>query len=174
MTAKLERLASGLLDRGRVASPPVDVEQIATDHLGLALYREHLEPGVSGMLYRAQRATSIAVNADHAKVRQRFTIAHELGHFELHSGRPIIVDHLVRARVSLRNQESSLATNREEVQANGFAAALLMPAEWIYEDVDQRLGMAPGRMIAELSDRYNVSTQAMELRLLNLGVRAAP
>jgi Zn-dependent peptidase ImmA (M78 family) len=174
MTTKVERLATQLLAEAGIRHPPVDVERLATAFLGLSLYREQLESSVSGMLHRADSTISIAVNADHAHVRQRFTVAHEIGHFKLHRGRPVIVDHLIRAHVSMRNQESSLATSREEIEANGFAAALLMPAQWIIEDVNDRLGMAPGRLVAELAKRYQVSSQAMELRLINLGIRAAP
>jgi Zn-dependent peptidase ImmA (M78 family) len=170
---KVERSAEELLERFEVRKPPVNVQRVA-ERLNVSVRFEHLEPTVSGMLFRSQRSTVIAVNSDHADVRQRFTIAHEIGHLTLHQGRPVIVDHLVRARVNLRDTESSLATNREEIQANGFAAALLMPAEWIFEDVEERLQLSPRKMVADLADRYSVSAQAMELRLVNLGVRAAP
>ena len=171
---RAETEAARLLGEARITSPPVDVRAVASDTLGIEVWFEHLDPGVSGMLYRGDDRAAIAVNADHAVVRQRFTIAHELGHLRLHKGRPVIVDHLVRARVNLRNTESSLATNREEIEANQFGAALLMPAEWIFADVEERLSMAPGRATTDLGRRYRVSTQAMELRLINLGIRAAP
>jgi Zn-dependent peptidase ImmA (M78 family) len=174
MITKAERTAVEILEKARIRKPPVDVESLAIKYFGVKLRFEHLEQSVSGMLYRTNDEAFVAVNSDHAKVRQRFTIAHELGHFELHQGRPIIVDHLVRARVNLRNSESSLATNREEIDANGFAASLLMPAEWILTDVDQRLNRTPARLVAELAKRYVVSEQAMQLRLINIGVRATP
>jgi Zn-dependent peptidase ImmA (M78 family) len=174
MISKVERLAAQVLQEAGIAGPAVDVEELAVHTLGVTVRFEHLEPSVSGMLYRANEDAVVAVNSGHAAVRQRFTIAHELGHFKLHQGRPIIVDHLVRARVNLRDRESSLATSKEEIEANGFAAALLMPAEWIFEDVEQRLKMKPARMIPDLADRYSVSTQAMELRLINLGLRSTP
>lgn len=170
---KSERRAAQVLEEANIVEPPVDVEWLAKEILGVELWYEHLEAGVSGMLYREDRRNAIAVNSDHAEVRQRFTIAHELGHLLLHKGRPIIVDHLVRARLNLRDVESSLATNHEEIEANGFGAALLMPAEWIFRDVDERLPMASGRLVGELSAIYRVSAQAMENRLINLGIRAA-
>ena len=171
---RIDRQAAKVLAEAGVVGPPVDVEWLATKIFDLDVLYEHLESGVSGMLYRDERQSAIAVNLDHPEVRQRFTIAHELGHFLLHKGRPIIVDHLVRARVNLRDSESSLATSSEEIEANGFGAALLMPSEWIFRDVDDRLPMAAGRLVNNLSKLYRVSTQAMELRLINLGIRAAP
>ena len=171
---RAETEAVKVLTEAKIVAPPVDVHWVATKVLGVEVWYEHLEPGVSGMLYREQHRTAIAVNTDHAVVRQRFTIAHEIGHLRLHKGRPIIVDHLVRARVNLRDHESSLATNREEIEANGFGASMLMPAEWVFRHVEERLPMAAGRVVSDLAQIYQVSPQAMELRLVNLGIRATP
>jgi Zn-dependent peptidase ImmA (M78 family) len=57
--------------------------------------------------------------------RARFSIAHEIGHLELHSA--------LGGHVFCRD----LAKNREEIQANRFAAALLMPAPDLVEEVAQ-------------------------------------
>ena len=56
---------------------PLPVESIAEDLLGLDVQRVPMV--CSGMLLPAERR--ILVNADEAPVRQRFTIAHELGHW---------------------------------------------------------------------------------------------
>jgi Zn-dependent peptidase ImmA (M78 family) len=74
----------------------------------------------------------------------------------------------------MRDERSSLATSREEIEANGFAAALLMPADWIAADIEGSLGVAVGKTVESLARRYNVSTQAVEYRLVNLGYRSAP
>ncbi|MHB1739173.1 MAG: ImmA/IrrE family metallo-endopeptidase [Actinomycetes bacterium] len=174
MSAKTERAAAEMLSKFGITAPPVPVRDIA-ERLTVTVVEDRLDSDVSGMLYRQDDGpTIIAVNAAHAHVRRRFSIAHELGHLSMHPGRPVIVDHLVRGRVNLRDARSSLATSREEIDANGFAAALLMPAEWIAADVEGRAGDAAGRLVAELAKRYDVSTQAMELRLINLGYRSAP
>jgi Zn-dependent peptidase ImmA (M78 family) len=171
---KAELAAERMLARHGVLGPPVAVDDIAKQ-MGVTLLEEPLGQGVSGILYRQDQAPSvIAVNSAHGAVRRRFSIAHEIGHLELHAGRPIIVDHLVRGRVNLRDERSSLATSREEVEANGFAAALLMPADWISADLEERLGEPAGKTAEVLARRYDVSTQAMEWRLVNLGYRSAP
>jgi Zn-dependent peptidase ImmA (M78 family) len=171
---RLEQAAEAVLTKARVESPPVDPEHLAKE-LGLEVVFDDFEPGVSGMLYRQDDGLDlIAVNAKHARVRQRFTIAHELGHYLLHAGRPIIVDHLVRARLNFRDEESSLATNREEIEANGFGAAVLMPAAWVDEAVEALLHLPSTRLVRLLASQFDVSTQAMELRLVNLGIRATP
>jgi Zn-dependent peptidase ImmA (M78 family) len=88
----------------------------------------------------------------------------------------VIVDHLVRRRVNYRDARSSLATDREEIEANAFGAALLMPEEWIQDRVDELLreGNSAARILEILASEFDVSKQAMENRLINLGLRAAP
>ena len=58
------------------AEIPVPVESTAEDLLGLEIERAEID--VSGMLFPAERR--IMVNAGEPETRQRFTIAHELGH----------------------------------------------------------------------------------------------
>jgi Zn-dependent peptidase ImmA (M78 family) len=167
--------AEQILAEHSIKRPPVDVELLA-GRLGSEIAYESLESSVSGMLVRPPKGRPIVVvNDRHPVVRQRFTIAHELGHLELHKGRPVIVDHLTRARVNLRDETSSLATSTEEIAANQFAASLLMPGEWIHDAIDASMGrLSSSRLIDELATQFGVSAQAMEFRLINLGLRAAP
>jgi Zn-dependent peptidase ImmA (M78 family) len=174
MSRRTEQAAERMLSRCGILGPAVPVNDIAKQ-MGALVVEDSLGQGVSGILYRQEgQPHVIAVNSAHAAVRQRFSIAHELGHLELHEGRPIIVDHLVRGRVNMRDERSSLATSREEIEANGFAAALLMPADWISADLDDSLGEPAGKKIEALARKYDVSKEAMEWRLINLGYRSAP
>jgi Zn-dependent peptidase ImmA (M78 family) len=158
--------------RARIApgEVPVPVDRIA-DGLGVPIVQESLERNVSGLLLRKEgNRAAIGVNATHAYLRQRFTIAHELGHFLLHPGRELILDHV---RVDLRDDVSSMGTDRQEREANAFAAELLMPAVDIRAEV-QRLteaGQTPdSRFVSDLAIGFSVSEQAMEYRLINLGL----
>ncbi len=173
--SRVDRLAAEILQQAGILDAPVDVEQIAR-MVGAPVIFEPLEDEVSGMLYRRDNAATIAVNSRHARVRQRFTIAHEIGHHQLHKGREVIVDHMVRARVNFRDLTSSQATDREEIEANRFAAALLMPGDWVAELLGHTIPQARSttRVVELLADRFEVSRQAMENRLINLGLRAAP
>ncbi|MGK3939766.1 ImmA/IrrE family metallo-endopeptidase [Streptomyces caeruleatus] len=142
-------------------------------HLGVVVSRSAFKDGdVSGMLIR-QDGTSpvIGVNDVHSDHRQRFTIAHELGHFLLHPGREVVLDRPVR--VNLRDKTSSAATDREEIEANAFAASLLMPADLVRSEL-QRLSAVvrqdPERCSTALADIFDVSDAAMGFRLINLGL----
>lgn len=172
MARRAEQAAGRLLAEAGEISPPVNVERLAR-HLGVVVSRSAFKDGdVSGMLIR-QDGTSpvIGVNDVHSDHRQRFTIAHELGHFLLHPGREVVLDRPVR--VNLRDKTSSAATDREEIEANAFAASLLMPADLVRSEL-QRLSAVvrqdPERCSTALADIFDVSDAAMGFRLINLGL----
>ena len=167
----LERKASDLLAQHGIANPPVPVEQLAR-RLGIRITCQPFDGDLSGMLYREPKgATVVAVNSRNASTRQRFTIAHELAHFLLHEP-ALQVDRPISVR--FRDEHSSLAVDRDEIEANQFAAALLMKREWVLADAQQLLRRQPElsdeAVVKALAARYEVSPQAMEFRLANLGL----
>jgi Zn-dependent peptidase ImmA (M78 family) len=168
--SKQVRAAEDLLTKHRVISAPVEVENIARAE-GIVVARNKLEPSVSGLLLRDGASSLITVNNSHHPKRQRFTVAHELGHFILHPGKPYLVDSTVR--VNFRDDLASMATNREEIDANTFAAALLMP-ETLVRDAIGELRQAQlvdaARVVERLAAQFDVSTEAMGYRLINLGL----
>lgn len=146
---------------------PVPVEDVAR-RLGAAIDYEPYEGEVSGMLYRSDRHTLIGVNSRHAKTRQRFTIAHEIGHLYMHKGTPMFIDRFMRV-----NRRDG-ASNVHEVEANSFAAELLMPRKLVAREVDRALSkrrsISPTDLVVVLAKSFGVSTEAMQYRLTNLGV----
>lgn len=162
-----EKRASTLLEELGVESLPVPVEEIAIS-LGADLQYEAYEGEVSGMLYRHDAGAVIGVNSRHPATRQRFTVAHEIGHLVLHKGRPIFIDRFVR--VNWRNGQSDL----EEIQANAFAAELLMPRKFVDLEIERvlsrRANVTAQQLSTELAKTFQVSTEAMQYRLSNLGV----
>ena len=126
---------------------------------------------ISGMLIPAVDAKRdrpvIVANADHAEVRRRFTIAHELAHLLLHDYRTPHADTAfkIRFRANLE-YDGSIA---EEIEANQFAAEILMPARFIL----QRVAALELEYTADSSDdalkllarEFKVSRQALQIRL---------
>jgi Zn-dependent peptidase ImmA (M78 family) len=78
---------------------------------------ERLDSTITGLLLREGGAKLIAVNSAHHPRRQRFTIAHELGHPQMHDG-AYIVDSTVR--INRRDDLSSMATDSQEIEANAL------------------------------------------------------
>lgn len=174
-----EMEAEKLLDEHRFRSPPIDVERLA-ELLGVQVsYQEFEEPDVSGILYREDSRKLIAINKGHHANRKRFSIAHEIGHLLLHQGVPVIVDKTFRvAHLNRRDAKSGLATDRQEIEANQFAAALLMPRALVSVSIRRHFKTWGKREHAELIDalasEFEVSSQAMEYRLTNLGLLQMP
>jgi Zn-dependent peptidase ImmA (M78 family) len=158
-----------LLEETKTSQPPVPVEKIAATQ-GAQLTYTAFDGDVSGVLYRESNRVLIGVNSTHAPTRQRFTIAHEIGHLLMHEGRPVVVDRLVRVNINLRDGTSS----REENEANAFAAELLMPRNLIASEIERFLQRArrvvPQELVDELSSTFRVSAEAMSYRLENLGI----
>src|SRR3954470_14000587 len=98
-----------LLQQYGQAGPPVRVETLAR-RLKVDVRSGDLGE-ISGLLVRSGDSAIIGTNSTQSRVRQRFTIAHELGHFLLHEGLVRHVDH--NYRINYRSGESSAATNVE-------------------------------------------------------------
>ena len=168
----IERRALHLLRESGQLQLPVDVEQVA-NHLRIRVEYTNLDEDCSGLLVnRDGNATVIGVNWDHHPNRQRFTIAHELGHFALKHEGGTFVDKGTYAR--FRDKDSYSGKITEEREANQFAAALLMPARLLKKEFADRL-LDPGDQAAleELVNNFQVSPQAMMFRLQNLRLLTA-
>jgi len=164
---RIETLVRKLLKDHKVNRPPVPVETLAT-RLGAKVRYSPFDGDISGMVYRDEDRIIIGVNSLHHTNRQRFTIAHEIGHMLLHKGIEVHVDRAYR--VNLRNDMSSSAVDREEIEANRFAAKLLMPEHMLIADLKgQEIDFEDERRLERLARRYSVSIQAFTFRLTNLG-----
>lgn len=151
------RTAQGLLDQCGFYSPPIDVEALCRV-LEVTLLRV-MNPGWAGAVQSQERslnhpaAAVIWVNAADAPVRQRFTIAHEIGHLMLHKTGTLFRD------------GPGVEIDGQEREANQFAAELLMPEHMVLTR-----SAAAGRHAPTLARAFNVSTEAMTWRLKALGL----
>jgi Zn-dependent peptidase ImmA (M78 family) len=162
--------ARRLLREANVATPPVPVEALA-ERVGAELSYRSLEGDISGLLYRDEGRKVIGVNALDGRARQRFTIAHEIGHLLLHPGHTVIIDKLVK--VNFRATASMpVARREEEREANEFAAELLMPERLVKAYASDIVGesvlFSKDDLVRALAQRFDVSPLAMEYRLVNL------
>ncbi len=124
--------------------------------IGLRLERCVMDDDISGKLQRNYDGDwVISVNTLHHPKRQRFTLAHELGHYFLHRHRSI---EFVDKALYRSSQMSSI-----EYEANNFAGALLMPKDLITEFI--RINGTDAELI---SDYFNVSVLAAKIRVETL------
>lgn len=162
------RHARRLLTRAAIECAPVPVDELAV-LVGATIRRQPFDAGLSGMVHRGPEGPAvIGVNSSHPNTRQRFTIAHEIGHLLLHRAEGFHLDD--RFVFGLRSERSSLAADAYEIEANQFAAELLMPEMFLRRDLGAReLDPETDDTIGELAGRYGVSTQAMTIRLSRFG-----
>jgi Zn-dependent peptidase ImmA (M78 family) len=169
---RAEQRAYRLLAECGVTEAPVNLDSLA-EYLSATIQPAPIsDDDVSGMVFKHRGRYVIGINSDHPETRKRFTIAHELGHIVLHQLDQVHVDK--DFPVKLRNEVSSQAVDPHEIEANAFAAALLMPEALLRNDVAQFSESNFGKedMIEELAAKYAVSTKAMSFRLMNLGFLA--
>lgn len=156
----MSSIPGGILTQisGLLQVAPVDVSEVA-ERLGLAIYESELGDGISGAVihdptYGTDSEFVILVDDSEAYVRQRFTSAHEIGHYVLHKDD---IKQGVRDNYLLRAEGMS---NWKEVQANRFAADLLMPFDLI-----NTLIQDGKNSVTDLAQALGVSEIAMGIRL---------
>lgn len=154
-----EAAAGDLLEQLGITDPPVDVAAVARMS-GIPVLFWTFEQALSGLVVDTLHGPVIGVNNEHAPNRQRFTIAHELGH--------VMLRHLDSFHVDLGSTSEDGNPPgynwRHERAANDFAAALLMSASLItraHKDVPAVSGLAA---------TFGVSELAMGFRLRSLGL----
>lgn len=166
----IERKAQLLLRQYGNDDIPVDVDLIAK-RLKIKITEAELPDETSGVIQKVDNGVStILSNSRHAKVRQKFTIAHELGHFLLSSKSGIFVD----KKIYFRDSRTQPASDPEEIVANIFAAELLMPTHHVKRELNRIIKNGvidiEDNIIAPLAEKFEVSTIAMSIKLQNMGL----
>lgn len=139
-----ERLAKEILAKNPGRSY-TDIETIINNY-GIRIYYYAFSSEISGIFTWIGKQPVIGINKLHPKVRQRFTMAHELYHFLKHP----------EDRQVLR-MSSTITDNLEERQASCFAASLLMPKQVITANKE--------KSVKALAKFFKVSEEAMEIRV---------
>jgi len=150
---EIEKKAEELIDSNKF---PIDVVKIANKLNFDVFLSDFDEANVSGMVINSPTEKSIYVNKNDTPQRQRFTIAHEIGHIILH--------HKTNEKdfkdIDYRNTDN--LPTQKETEANAFAAALLMPkkeTEKIWNELKD---------IDDVANYFKVSKAAAAIRLMNL------
>jgi Zn-dependent peptidase ImmA (M78 family)/transcriptional regulator with XRE-family HTH domain len=88
--------------------------------------------------------------------RQRFTVAHEIGHLALHS--------------AVREPMTAEDAARIEKQANAFAGAFLVPGDALLDELGTLGGRVTLQTLARMKGHWGISIKALVVRFQNLGV----
>jgi len=165
---RLEQDAEGVAaaERRRLGigdGPALRLRELLEREAGLRIFHIPLPSGIAGLYGISEEAgPCVAINSKHPLVRERWSLAHEFGHFLTRLGRPEITRLSGYQRVP-----------EQERFAEQFAGAFLMPDSGLerrvreLESGERRLAVADLLLIA---DEYEVSLQALVLRLETIRV----
>jgi Zn-dependent peptidase ImmA (M78 family) len=164
-----ETRAEETLVSQNIRSLPVPVEKVAKG-LGAQVRFSPLDEELSGMIFVKEGVPIIGVNALHHPNRQRFTIAHEIGHLILHKAMITSEVHVDKAfPILMRDAVSATGTQKEEIDANRFASALLMPLTLLEQALaGKSIDIDDEKSLEDLARKFKVSRQALEFRMRKL------
>lgn len=173
-----ERLRAAL---GLGDEPVEDLVELTETKFGVDVSLEPLPEALHGVFITdptpgdAARVAVMLVNSVDTYGRQRFTLAHELGHLLFGDAELYWADY--------RKSDAGGPGFFKELRANHFASSFLMPAGGV-RALASELGALPGdirerhfalaRLVVETSLRFGVSVEAAELRLDNLRMLSPP
>ena len=152
--------ARKLLQRCGITAPPVDLRPVLAQ-LGFDYHLVDFPDGVDALLLTTGDGNRVAgVNRNHHPHRQRFSLAHEIGHRLLghqvtYYGPHVTLDHPPE-RIDHRRE-----AKRFETEANIFAGELLVPLAML------KMAHAKSQDLESLSKVFFVSTQVISIALMN-------
>lgn len=155
-----KEIANQLVEQSKQVSPPVDLEKIISLWSGLSLEFDELKHD-GYLIDLGGFGKEIVVRSTSPMWRQRFTIAHEIGHL-------VLQEHNIELEncVSFRGKE--YRNNFIEKWCDNFAASLLMPEKWILRDLRQNRVNGLIQSILQLPNIYNVSNAAFRKRITEI------
>ncbi len=146
------RMARKVLKEMGIRRPPVDVrgilEKRGYEYMEMSTFLD----GVDALIVDRYAA----VNAEHSVQRQRFSIAHELGHKEMHHDIEYYRSHITIDNPPLSASHTAYEGTFEK-EANAFAGEMLVPLEMLKKEFRR----APD--VSELSEVFCVSKAVIDI-----------
>jgi len=156
------KLARRLLEYHKL-TVPFNLEELVKKHATL-VYKTIPMTGIDGVTINLKvpgKVPKVVVNSNMPKTRQKFTLAHELGHIIIPSHTGTIVDEIY-TQDALNWQYYFL-----EQEANVFAAELLMPTQWV-EEMYRKHSDNLEYLHFQIASIAGVSDQAAAIRLIQI------
>ena len=156
---KAETKSHALLQRFSIETPAFDIEVLA-HAMDIEVREGGLENADAWLIRRKDGKGILRVNVKvRSDARRRFSIAHELGHWEMHPN-------LAQGRYCTETDLTDYHRSPEEIEANTFAACLLMPRFLLRErigNVDPSFGI-----IDDVAEEFETSRTAAARRLIEV------
>lgn len=173
--ANPKRLAEAITKQLGDTPRAVDVRQIASD---IDIYEIREEPlnGLAGCLIVPEDKSegAIAVDGRMGEERKRYTIGHEIGHYVNPMHRASSPEGFKCTRKDMLTDKAAPGDKhaKMEVEANQFAAELLMPAAWVRRFLRPKVGLDL-QHIFDMARLFEVSKEAAARRYLSFASEPA-
>ncbi|MDA8212130.1 MAG: ImmA/IrrE family metallo-endopeptidase [Clostridia bacterium] len=159
MTSKAEIQSRVFLQARNITKYPLDLEEVVktlqmSKHVKI-IYDYTLDDEIDAYLYESKRRLYIVVNGHRPPERQRFTIAHEIGHLYI-------------GHEPVRINGWDMHEDYQEDEANDFAAGLLMPASRVYTLAEHHRNVL--QLLEVVKKYFDVSLAAAAKRITNLDI----
>ena len=171
-----EKHAARLIKRHKIV-PPYNLEELVSLYAEIEFLPFPKDINADGISYGLKKLDKpkIYINSSRPKVRQNFTLAHELGHVIIpwHTGN--IVSH---TDIKVIGEESITESgNYDDVdyeyrlienEANRFAAEILIPSLWLSDMISDLEVSRIDDFLEEIIDKTRASKDATLIKLFNV------
>jgi hypothetical protein len=173
--ANPKRLAEAITKQLGDTPCAVPVRKIATD-IDIHEIREDPLNGLAGCLIVPEDKSegAIAVDGKMSEERKRYTIGHEIGHYVNPTHRASSPEGFKCTRRDMVTEDAKAGDRhaKMEMEANQFAAELLMPATWVKRFLRPKVGVDL-QHIFDLAKLFEVSKEAAAWRYLTFASEPA-
>lgn len=160
------KLAKDLIEALEYQNYPIPIVKTLND-LGFSVFASEMPAGISGfMLISADLKESfdsdkiIAIDQKDKIARQRFTLAHEFGHY--------LFDYKEKNQRFISTYNIDAAETEEEKIPSRFAAEFLMPSEIFKKRYKELSSLTPYERFNQLMEDFNATLKSVELRFEEL------
>lgn len=140
-----------------IQCPITNFDKLVIDLGGEIRYSNEIQEAADATIQKIGDSFIITVSENDSYTRQRFSIAHELGHLFLHMG------YLIDEEMWNKNQENTYLrklSGEMEYQAHEFAAALLMPRDIFISVMNKNYDGNKYYDMSKVAEYFNVSLEA--------------
>lgn len=164
----IDTLANSIIEALELTFP-IPIEEVPDMLGGSLIFETFSDENLEAMIRKVDNTFEIQISPNKPQLRQRFSIAHEIGHLFLHMG--YLINNTLWEEVGDYRDSVyyRFGHNSEEYEANEFAAAILMP-EQEFKRIS-RENLSAGQFdIRNIASYFGVSEEAVSTRGKWLGL----
>lgn len=149
----ISELTDKIREKYNIKTPIQDMTEIVKKIGGTIIQKYNFDSYYDATVMKTNDKFYIAIPIISNMQRKNFVIAHELGHLFLHMGFKTNIEVWDN---QILNQYRRFSMLEQEIQANEFAANLLMPIDEYINEIDRQTKNNKNIDIKAISEKFNV------------------